>query len=839
LPPNACLNSCRCAREPLAGNTKRQRGIITEIHRKRKAQIVYVNGYNYVPIFSNLLSEGKTMTLPNCIRTVLVVFLALLPAVAQQSVISYRNPALPVDVRVKDLLKRMSLEEKVAQLESTWQNHGFDIGPDGFFIDEKGQLDEAKAKQILWNGRGQMSRPSENRGPAAMAELTNRLQHIVMENSRLGIPLMFHEECLHGLAAENATSYPQAIGLAATWDDALLRRIFGAVAVEARSRGADECLMPVVDLARDPRWGRTEETYGEDPYLSSRMGVAAVRGLQGDGPTIDGNHVYATLKHFAVHSQPESGTNVGPANYSERTVREYFLAPFEAGIREGNVRSLMPSYNELDGIPNHSNVWLLRDVLRGEFAYRGLVVSDYFAIDQLIDIHHVAHNCDEAAKLAITAGVDIELPFAKCYRSLPALVRSHQIPESLVDEAVARVLRAKFELGLFDHPFVDPSKALESASSTKDRQLALQAAHETITLLKNDNKLLPLDLSKIKRIAVIGPNAGEPHLGGYTGMPQQAISILEGIKGKIAGKAEVLYAEGCRITESKPVWEEDKVVPADPALDEKRIANAVDLLTGSDVGIVVVGENEQTSREAWSPTHLGDRDNLDLLGRQDELVARLLASGKPLVVVLLHGRPNSINFLKEHAHAILDGWYLGQEGGTAMADVIFGDYNPAGRLPITVPRSVGQLPDYYYQKPSARRPYLFSDSSPLFPFGYGLSYTKFRYSNLHVEPVSIPVNGEANVLVDVTNTGTRGGDEVVQLYIRDDVSSVTRPIKELKGFERLSIKPGETRTVKFRIGPEALQFYNREMKRVVGPGTFTLMVGPNSVDLTSISLDVH
>ena len=765
--------------------------------------------------------------------------LTLLPCLAQPSAPPYKNPALPIDARVKDLLKRMTLEEKVAQLESTWQNHGQNLAPEDYFVDEKGVLDEGKAKQLLKNGLGQVSRPSEGRGPAEMADFTNRLQHIAIENSRLGIPLMFHEECLHGFVALGATSYPQAIGLATTWDDALLKRVFNAVALEARSRGADECLMPVVDVARDPRWGRTEETYGEDPYLAGRMGVAAVRGLQGDGATIDGNHVFATLKHFAVHSQPQAGTNVGPADYGERTVREFFLPPFEVGVHEGNVRAIMPSYNELDGIPNHSNVWLLRNVLRNEWRYKYLTVSDYFAIDQLIDIHHVAANCDEAAKMAITAGVDIELPFAKCYRSLPVLVRSHQVPESRIDEAVSRVLYAKFELGLFDHPFVDPQKAVESAGTKADADLALQAARETITLLKNENNLLPLDILKLKTIAVIGPNAAEAHLGGYSGTPKHAISVLDGIKNKVGNKVEVLYAEGCRITESKPVWEEDKVIPPDPALDEKRMAEAVDVLGKADLGIVVVGDNEQTSREAWSPTHLGDRDSLDLVGRQDELIARLLATGKPVVVVLLHGRPNSIDFIAEHVPAILDGWYLGQEGGTAMADVIFGDYNPAGRLPITVPRSVGQLPDFYNQKPSAHRPYLFSNSTPLFPFGYGLSYSKFRYANLRLEPATVPINGKTRVSVDVSNTGNRAGDEVVQLYIRDEVSSVTRPIKELKGFERVNLKPGETRTVSFSIGPEELQFYNREMKRVVEPGTFKIMVGPNSVDVTSVELDVR
>jgi len=779
------------------------------------------------------------------VASLLVVFLGA--AQSQQSNPPYKNPTLPVDERVKDLLGRMTLEEKVAQLQSTWQNYGQHLPADAYFVDAKEKLEVVKAKALLKNGLGEFSRPSEavagadrssNAGPAAMAGFTNQLQKLMIEDTRLGIPLIFHEECLHGLAAEKGTSYPQAIALAATWDPALSQRIFTATALEVRTRGVQECLMPVIDLARDPRWGRTEETYGEDPYLVSRMGIAAVKGLQGEGQNIDADHVLATLKHFAVHSQPEGGTNVGPAPYSERAIRESFLVPFEAAIHEAHARTIMPSYNELDGIPNHSNVWLLRDVLRKEWGFDGLVVSDYFAIDEMIQKHHIAADCAGAAKYAIEAGVDIELPYGKCYAELPALVRSGQVAEALINESAARVLRAKFELGLFDHPYVDPKRAEAASNTPANQQLALQAAHEAITLLKNQNSLLPLDLSKTQHIAVIGPNAAEVHLGGYSGEPGRGISILQGIKDKVGSKAEVLYAEGCRITESKPDWNADKVVPADPALDQKRIAEAVAVIQKADVGIVVVGENEQTVREAWAETHLGDRDELNLLGRQDELVKQLLATGKPLVVVLLHGRPNTINFIAENAAAILDGWYLGQEGGAAMADVLFGDYNPAGRLPITVPRSVGQLPDYYYMKPTAKRGYLFADKSPLFPFGYGLSYTTFGYANLRVTPSAIPTSGTVTVQVDVTNTGKRAGDEVVQLYIRDEVSSVTRPVKELRGFERIPLKPGETKTVSFKLGTQALEFYNRDMKRVVEPGRFTVMVGPNSVDLKTDTFEV-
>ena len=759
-------------------------------------------------------------------------------AAAQQTPLPYQNASAPIEERVQDLLGRMTLEEKAAQLGSTWQNLSAGLDPASYYFDADGQLDEAKARQVLKHGLGQVARPSEHRNAAQMAELTNRLQKIAVEGTRLHIPLIFHDECLHGHVAPQGTSYPQAIALAGTWDPALLRQVFEATAQEVRARGAQQCLMPVVDIARDPRWGRTEETYGEDPYLASRMGVAAVQGLQGTAATVDGNHVFATLKHFAVHSQSQSGTNIGPADFSERTVREVFLAPFEAAIREAHARSIMPSYNELNGVPNHSNTWLLRDILRGEWRYRGLVVSDYFAIHQLQGIHHIAADCREAARWALLAGVDIELPATDCYKLIPDLVHAGDVPAALVDEAVARVLHAKFELGLFDHPYVDVSRAEVVTNSIEHRQLALKAAHEAITLLKNDGPTLPLDIAKLRRIAVIGPNAAEPHLGGYSGVPDHAVGILQGIRDKVGNRAEVLYAEGCRITESKPDWDADEVIAADPKLDAPRIAEAVKVMAQADVGIVVVGENEQTSREAWSPTHLGDRDDLNLLGRQDELVRQLLNLGKPLVVVLLHGRPNSINFIAEHGPAILDGWYLGEEGGTAMADVIFGDYNPAGRLPMTVPRSVGQLPVFYYQKPSGRRGYLFANKEPLFPFGFGLSYTSFRYSNVRLTGAAIDPQGSSAARVDVTNTGARAGDEVVQMYVAAQQSSVTRPLKLLKGFQRISLQPGETKTVEFTIGPAELAYLDRQMRRVVEPGTYSIMVGGNSVNLLRTQLRI-
>ena len=755
-----------------------------------------------------------------------------------QERLPYQDPKLPVEQRVTDLLKRMTLEEKIAQLKGSWQNRDNVKDPQALFVDEKRNFLPAQASRLLKNGLGEMSRPSEKRGPREMADFTNTLQKWMKENTRLGIPILFHEECLHGHAAPRGTSFPQAIALASTWDPVLVRDVFAATAAEVRARGAQQCLAPVLDLARDPRWGRTEETYGEDPYLVSRIGVAAIQGFQGVDPFIDKSHVVATAKHFAVHGQPEGGTNVAPGNYSERVIREYFLKPFKAAVEEGGVQSVMPSYNEIDGVPSHGNKHLLDDVLRREWGFPGVVVSDYFAIADLNVLHHIVSNNDEAAKLALESGVDVELPFGNAYHSLIKQVREGKVSQGDVDRAVGRILRLKFLTGLFDDASVDPDYAEKITNNAEHQQLALKAAHDAIILLKNQNNLLPLDRTKYKRIAVIGPNAAELHLGGYSDNPGRGVSILQGIRNKVGSTAEVLYSEGCKITETAPDWYADKVVLGDPALNAKRVAAAVQVAKKADVIILVLGENEQTSREAWAPTHEGDRDSLDLLGNQDDLTKAIVATGKPTAVFLIHGRPNSINYIAANVPAILDGWYLGQETGTAVADVLFGDYNPGGKLPITVPRTVGQLPDYYYQKPSAKREYLGTSTQPLFPFGYGLSYSTFKYSNLRLAPDTIGPQGQTKISVDVTNTGKSRGDEVAQLYIRDEVSSVTRPVKELRGFQRISLDPGQSHTVEFMLGPEQLSFLDHDMQRVVEPGTFKIMVGGSSVDVIETKLNV-
>jgi beta-glucosidase len=617
-----------------------------------------------------------------------------------------------------------------------------------------------------------------------------------------------------------------------------LHEVFTATAAEARARGVQQCLAPVLDLARDPRWGRTEETYGEDPYLVSRLGLAAITGFQGTGPTIDKQHVLATAKHFAVHGQPEGGTNVAPGNYSERVVREYFLKPFVAAVQEAHVATVMASYNEIDGIPSHSNKHLLTDILRQEWGFDGALVSDYFGMSELIKIHHVAATPAEAARMALDAGVDIELPFSATYDTLVEQVRQGTVSEKAIDRAAGNILRYKFLTGLFDDPYADPGAAEKITNSAEHQKLALKAARESIILLKNQNHLLPLDQTKYKKIAVIGPNAAELHLGGYSNKPGRGVSLLEAIKEKVGSSAEVLYAEGCKITESLPDWDADKVVLGDAALNAKRIEEAVKVAKRADLIILALGDNEQTSREAWAPEHEGDRDSLDLLGNQDDLAKAMVATGKPVVVVLLHGRPNAINYLAANVSAILDGWYLGQEGSAALADVLFGDYNPGGKLPITVPRSVGQLPDYYYQKPSAKREFLGSTTEPLFVFGWGLSYTTFQYANLQLSADHIGPAGTTKVSVDVKNTGARRGDEVAQLYLRDEVSSVTRPVKELRGFRRFSLEPGETKTLEFTLGPDELSFLNRDMHRVVEPGTFKIMAGGNSKELIDMTLTV-
>jgi beta-glucosidase len=742
------------------------------------------------------------------------------------------NPALSAERRARDLLSRMTLKDKAAQMICIWQQKSATL------VDERGEFDPEKArshfKQRL--GLGQVGRPSDAGGglnARKMANLTNAIQKFFLENSRLGIPVIFHEECLHGHAAVDATSFPQPIGLAATFNPDLVQKLFEMTAEEARVRGTHQALTPVVDVARDPRWGRVEETYGEDPYLVSRMGIAAVQGFQGDATFKNKKNIIATLKHFAAHGQPESGTNCAPVNVSERLLREVFLMPFKESIQKGGAISVMASYNEIDGVPSHANHWLLRKVLRREWGFKGYVVSDYFAVRELHERpelfgNHLAENGKQAAALAIKAGVNIELPDPDCYVHIAELVRKGILKESMIDELVLPMLAWKFKLGLFEDPYVDPDRAESTVGCNAHRLLAMQAARETITILKNDGGAAPLQPDRIKTLAVIGPNADRKLLGGYSGEPKYFSTLLDGIRDR-AGSMQILYHEGCKITVGGS-WNQDEIVPGDPAEDRKSIAAAVKVAKKADAVVLAIGGNEQTSREAWMLNHLGDRASLDMVGRQDALVDAIAAIGKPIIAFLFNGRPLSIGNLSRKAAAIFECWYLGQETGKAAAEALFGDFNPGGKLPITVPRSAGHLPAYYNHKPAARRGYLFDDVSPLYAFGFGLSYTHFDFGKPRLKKSRIRSGDSTEMSIDVTNSGSVKGDEVVQIYIRDRVSSVTRPVKELKGFQRVTLEPGETRTVQLPITPEHLAFYDIDMKYVVEPGEFEIMVGNSSRD---------
>ncbi|MDG6079260.1 beta-glucosidase [Erythrobacter litoralis] len=756
----------------------------------------------------------------------------------------YWDASLPVEQRVADLMQRMTLEEKLAQMIATWTNKA-EIQDDANFFDP------AKASARYPDGIGFFTRPSDLKGPGSPRQNTprsieesiryvNALQSWARQQ-RLGIPIMTHEESLHGLAALDATSFPQSIGLASTWDPDLVRDVNDYIASEVRARGVHQVLSPVVDVARDPRWGRIEETFGEDPYLVSEMGVAAVEGLQGvgTGRKLRPGQVMATLKHMTGHGQPESGTNVGPAQISERTLREDFFPPFKEVIDRTGIDAVMASYNEIDGIPSHSNRWLLGDILRTEWGYQGAVVSDYFAIEEMASRHHIAEDPAGAAVFALDAGVDIDFPDGVAYRNLEQLLAQGKVSPEQIDTAVERILTMKFNAGLFEQPFVTDAAPAMASNGPEGVALARKAAEKSLILLKNDG-VLPLampDGSAKPTIAVIGPNADVARLGGYYGIPRDTVTPLEGIRALVGDSANIVHSPGVKITLDDDWWE-DEVELANPEENRRMIAAAVEAARDADTIVLFIGDTEQTSREGWADEHLGDRTSLDLVGEQNELFAAMKALGKPIVTVLINGRPPSYPAVAEQSDAILETWYAGEQQGTAIADALFGRVNPGGKLPVTVARNVGQLPNFYNYKPSARRGYLFDEVTPLYPFGYGLSYSSFTMGAPTLSSATIAAGQGVTVRVSVTNTGAMAGDEVVQVYLRDEISSVTRPVKELAGFKRVTLEPGETRQVDVAIRPDAFAFWDRDMKRVVEPGSFQIMVGPNSQDLQTVELTV-
>lgn len=735
----------------------------------------------------------------------------------------YKDPKAGIDERVEDLLSRMTLEEKIAQMNMNGMG---------------------EYRQLPY-GAGVVESPFIS--VQEIARMSAETKRYAREHTRLGIPPIQIGECLHGQLAMGATIFPQAIAQGSTWNPALVERMASAIALEASASGVDQALSPLFDLAREPRYGRTEECFGEDPYLVARMGTAFVEGMQGKAEYtrahgIAPGKLMCTAKHFAGYSVPAGGVNLGPASLGEREMRTLHLYAFEKAVKEANVCAVMPSYNEVDGIPAHCNRWLLTDVLRGEWGFRGYVFTDYGGLSHLYNFHHVAADASEAAVMGLNAGVDFEAARPDAYAHLLELVKAGKVKEEQIDTAVRRILRAKFMAGLFEKPYPDPERLAEVVHTPEHVALALEVAQESAVLLKNDSALLPLDASKLKSLAVIGSNADQVQYGDYTYTRdnRSGVTILQGLRDRLGSRVQINYAKGCDITGS----------------DRSGIAAAVEAASKSDVAVVVLGETsvilsglgwgvglgENEPRDPFVSGEGYDLTSLDPPGVQRELLQAVCATGKPVVLVMVHGRPWSIDWEKDHVPAILEAWYPGEQGGNAIAGILLGEVNPSGRLNCSVPRSVGHLPVTYDYKPSARginrepgtpekpgRDYVFSSPAPLFAFGHGLSYTTFEYSDLKIDN-----NASAKtvkVSVNVRNTGSRDGKEVVQLYVNDRVSSVTTSQKMLKGFDKIELKAGEQKTVSFDLPYGELALWNASMQRVVEPGEFAVMIGRSAEDI--------
>jgi len=747
---------------------------------------------------------------------------------------TYKNSTLSVEQRVELLISEMSMKEKVAQLVGLWCGGIVDF--DDTFLNDKEKMKETF-------GIGIHSVHPSFSALKETVDQRNRIQKYLLDETRLGIPALFFDEGPHGLMRREATIFPQVIGLSCSWDPNLFKEIYRIVALEMRSRGTHHVFSPNIDVCTEPRWGRVEETCGEDPYLTGVLGSAAVIGFQGssDG-TIGPDSVATTLKHFAGHGQPESGINQAPSNISRRLLLEKHLLPFKMCIDASKPFSVMPSYNEIDSVPSHCNTWLLNDILRKMMGFKGMVISDYYGVEHLHVRQFVAENPKHAAQRAVNAGVQCEFPLPTCFKHIDQLVNEKKIDRELIDNSVRMVLHQKFSMGLFENPFVDYGRALEISRRKEHTGLALDAARKSIVLLKNDC-ILPLRLNEHKTIAVIGPCAMSTGFGGYSGEPYQQVSLYSGIVNRAGTSANVIYAQGCKLTDNSTTsyfnWKNDPVVLSSADENRKLIADAIAIANKADVIVLAIGENEQLCREAWAKGHVGDTHTLELFGEQSALAEAMFATGKPVIVYLVNGRPLSINSINEKASAVIEGWYMGEQTGTAAAEVIFGDISPSGKLTITFPKSVGQLPLYYNHKPQAHYlDYLTLDSKPLYPFGYGLSYTTFNYGSIRLSSMKITPEDSVVASIDITNTGAMDGDEIVQLYVRDCVASVTRPVMELKDFKRISLKKGTTETVEFTIDKSKLAFWNINMQYVVEPGEFEVMLGRSSIDFQSIKFTV-
>lgn len=749
----------------------------------------------------------------------------------------YRDYLQPVEARARDLILKMTLDEKIAQLGAIWS----------FEVLEAGKFSPQKAEALIKDGIGHISRPGATTALPLerIASFANEAQHFLVNDTRLGIPAIMHEECLSGLMAKGANIFPQMIGMASTWEPELLEKMTSIIKGQMRAVGVHQALSPVLDVSRDPRWGRCEETFGEAPYLITKMGMAYIKGLQG---TDLKNGVIATLKHFVGYGMSEGGLNWAPAHIPSRLLKEVYLYPFKEAIQKGKASAIMNAYHEIDGVPCGASTELLTDILRNEWGFEGIVVSDYSAIENLHYYHRIAQDKGEAAKLALIAGIDIELPKSNCYaQPLKEQIEKRLVSEELVDRAVLRILKLKLRLGLFENPYVKPQKATDISDAPEHRKFALEAARKSLVLLKNENNLLPLD-KNIRTIAVIGPNADSPRnlLGDYTyaahaeinkivaesrgiTLPESdiqpdyitvhVVTITEGIKAKVSLKTNVLYAKGCEVSGTSSTG----------------FAEAIKIARQADVAIVVVGGKSGLTRDCTCG-EMRDSAELRLPGIQDDLIKAIFETGTPILLVIVNGRPLALGWIIDNIPAIIQAWLPGEEGGNAIADVIFGDYNPGGKLPISFPEKVGQIPVYYEHKPSGAKSQIWGDyietsTNPVFEFGYGLSYTTFKFSNLRIKPTHVKTQTKISIKADVENTGSRAGEEVVQLYINDTFASITRPVKELKGFQRISLKPGETMTVEFELPVETLGFYDKDMKFIVEPGIFKVMVGRSSKDI--------
>lgn len=705
----------------------------------------------------------------------------------------YKQPNMPIETRIHDLMQRMTPEEKVRQLDLyagapvLMSGHTDDThaAKDAFLVPEKAEA--------LWGNLGVGGIHDLNPTPAQ----SNAVQRWVIAHNRLGIPALFIEEGLHGF--DNGTVFPAPLNLAATFDPKLAEQTGAAIAAEARATGVGMILAPVLDLARDPRWGRVEEDFGEDPYLTGKIGLAYVRGAQGESLGTD-HTVVAEPKHFAGHGSPEGGANTSPVHMGERELRSVMLKSFEPAFREGHAMGTMAAYHEIDGIPITADPFLLKRVLRGEWGFQGMVLSDLGAIRRLYTVHHVAATPKDAVCLAIRSGVDMQFydfDHDVFQKALLDCLHEGTLPEADLDRAVSSVLRLKFSLGLFDHPFVDPSLNQRVYRSQEHLDVSLQSARESMTLLKNDNHLLPLSKS-VRRIAVIGPNADVTRYGDYEKEANgKHISLLQGIRSAIPS-ATVDFDEG------------------------KDISVAVAKAKSADVVVLGLGEWQGISGEGF------DRSELGLPGQQAKLLEAVVQTGKPVVLVLENGRPLTIGWAKHSVGAIIEAWYPGEFGGRAIAETLFGDNNPSGRLTITFPRSVGQLPDFYNSNPSRVHKYVDDDGKPLFPFGFGLSYTSFHYGDIAVQAPAVGSNADVVVSFQVTNTGEREGTEVPQLYVRQEVGSVATPERSLEGFTRIHLKPKESRTVTMHLRQSQLAVWNAEKTWAIEPGYYTVWVGGSS-----------